>query len=55
MAKKRQQDFARIQLRPGRLLSKRGNITSTKFRSRKIIMPKEHVIKMKSELTITVR
>lgn len=51
MTKKRQQDFGKVQLRPGRPLGRRRNITATSFKAKKISMPKKEM-KLKSDITI---
>lgn len=51
MAKKRQQDFHKTKLKPGKMLPRGRNVTSTAFKSKKIIMPSQ-ARKEKSELTI---
>lgn len=51
MAKKKQPDFQKIKLKPGRALPRGRNVTNTTFKAKKIIMP-SRVVKNKSELTI---
>lgn len=53
MTKKRQADFAKVNLKPGRSLAKRRNITHTNFKATKIVVQKQE-FKQTSDITIVV-